>query len=306
MDAIPAATETRLTFSRTGGPSSRVDRLFRAAPRFLLVAFAAALSISCVLLPQVASPESPRTTDHLPSGHFEQTTASAPIIRLMAGPMAATANNVTAELQVLLPLSPTDPRTNAALSPGVPVREDVIVRLQVTRGETGAALSDVVPTLDGELAIPLQAVGPGRFEQVMRFQHEGEYQLTFGLGVDQPVFQFAVEAAPITVLKSWLVEPQAQPEPSRVGYSTPIRYRVSKRNTGEPLTGLTDVAISVSSSTIRGDWERIIQPLEVEPGLYEARVVLPEPGTYSTTFQSWTAGLGANDAPAGRLVAVQG
>jgi len=133
----------------------------------------------------------------------------------------------------------------------------------------------------------LKETEPGVYTSKVRIPVAGRYDVAFLLESPRLVNCFSLEAKEDPLLASerkrivveYLVKSRVVP----LGKSVPVRFTV-KTEGGEPQTGLKD--LRVLSYLVPGEHRNETFAREVQPGVYEATVAIPEHGAYSIRVAS--------------------
>jgi YVTN family beta-propeller protein len=133
----------------------------------------------------------------------------------------------------------------------------------------------------------LKEIEPGVYYSKLRIPVAGRYDVALMVNTPRIIDCFSVEAkenpalasARQQVVAEFLVASREVP----LGASVPVRVRLSGAD-GKPQTGLTDVKLL--SFLVPGQRREEAAAREVEPGVYEATVQIPEHGAYSIHVSS--------------------
>jgi DNA-binding beta-propeller fold protein YncE len=153
----------------------------------------------------------------------------------------------------------------------------------------------------------VQEVSPGTYQRMVRFDRAGTYTLRVSLGPDrpQPLAEFALPVVSSSGGAPWLAV--APPGAYIAGQEGVVQYRVTDRRSGAAVEGLRDAVISVYRlAPGQTPWQRVLPAEDAGDGLYQARVVFPEPGTFSATITSRELGLRPEDGARGTVEVVDG
>lgn len=143
----------------------------------------------------------------------------------------------------------------------------------------------------------LRETEPGVYSATVKVTDRGNYDLVFLL--DEPR---VTDCFPLVVMANRSVRrPKSKVDVATVGErralvvgQNVLRFRMTDIFSGTALAGLRDVLIIV---TTPGGWQQRAPAREVEAGMYEVSVMIPEPGAYYLSFQAASAGLHFNDRP---------
>ncbi len=146
----------------------------------------------------------------------------------------------------------------------------------------------------------MRETAPGRHETRLQLERGGRY--TLAVVVDSPrlvrCFDLAVDdtgATPEGRRLDIQLE-AAQPGEARAGEALPLRVRVADADTGEAVTGLTDVQVMALQLPGVAQQRRFAQ--EQSPGVYALTEKLPRAGTWRLTVQIASRGLAFERSPA--------
>jgi len=145
----------------------------------------------------------------------------------------------------------------------------------------------------------LKEVEPGVYGSKVRIPAAGRYDVALMLDSPRIIHCFSAEAkanpalasADRRVVAEFLLEGERRD--IAVGASVPVRVRLKDSISGASRTGLNDVR--VLSFLAPGQRRNEVFAKEVEPGVYEARVSIPEAGAYSVSVASRTLQKGYQD-----------
>jgi hypothetical protein len=137
----------------------------------------------------------------------------------------------------------------------------------------------------------LKETEPGVYSSKVRMPVAGRYDVALMVNTPRLIHCFSLEAKENPALASdkqrvraeFLVESREVP----LGASVPVRVRLSRAD-GKAQAGLKDVRLL--SFLVPGQRREEVIAREVEPGVYEASVQIPEHGAYSIHVASKTLG----------------
>ena len=133
----------------------------------------------------------------------------------------------------------------------------------------------------------LKETEPGVYTSKVRIPVAGRYDVAFLLEQPRLVNCFSLEAKEDPLLasqrKSIVVEYLVKSREVPLGKTVPVRFTV-KTEGGEPQTGLKD--LRVLSFLVPGQRRNETFAREVQPGVYEATVAIPEHGAYQINVAS--------------------
>ena len=133
----------------------------------------------------------------------------------------------------------------------------------------------------------LKETEPGVYTSKVRIPVAGRYDVAFLLEQPRLVNCFSLEAKEDPLLASQrkriVVEYLVKSREVPLGKSVPVRFKVRTEG-GEPQTGLKD--LRVLSFLVPGQRRNETIAREVEPGVYEAPVAIPEHGAYQINVAS--------------------
>lgn len=147
----------------------------------------------------------------------------------------------------------------------------------------------------------MRETAPGRHEARLQLERGGRY--TLAVVVDSPrlvrCFDLAVDDTGATPEGRRLDIQLEAAQPGgevRAGEALPLRVRVADADTGEAITGLTDV--QVMALQLPGVAQQRGFAQEQTPGVYALTERLPRPGTWRFTVQVASRGLAFERSPA--------
>jgi YVTN family beta-propeller protein len=133
----------------------------------------------------------------------------------------------------------------------------------------------------------LKETEPGVYTSKVRIPVAGRYDVAFLLEQPRLVNCFSLEAKEDPLLASQrkriVVEYLVKSREVPLGKTVPVRFKVRTEG-GEPQTGLKD--LRVLSFLVPGQHRNETFAREVEPGVYEAPVAIPEHGAYQINVAS--------------------
>jgi YVTN family beta-propeller protein len=143
----------------------------------------------------------------------------------------------------------------------------------------------------------LKEIEPGVYGSRVRIPAPGRYDVALSLDAPRLIQCFSAEAKANPVLaaargRAAVKFLQEDPEVP-LGATVPVRFRIEDTVSGEPQKGLKDVR--VLSFIVPGQRRTEVFATEVEPGLYEAPVSIPEHGAYSVHVASKSLEKGYKD-----------
>lgn len=137
----------------------------------------------------------------------------------------------------------------------------------------------------------LQETAPGVYTTKVRIPVAGRYDVALMVNAPRVIDCFSVQAEENPALAADKQRIVAEfLAPSRevpLGAKVPVRVRLSSAD-GKPKAGLKDVTLF--SFLVPGQRRELVLAREVEPGVYEAAVAIPEHGAYSIHVASKTLG----------------
>ncbi len=136
----------------------------------------------------------------------------------------------------------------------------------------------------------LKEVEPGVYASSVRVPAAGRYDIAMLLNSPRLIQCFSAEAkanpAAASVDGRLEVAFLLDKREVAVGESVSLRFRIKDAGTGAVKAGLTDV--QVLSFMVPGQRRNEVLAKEIEPGLYEAAIAIPEHGAYSVHVASKT------------------
>lgn len=143
----------------------------------------------------------------------------------------------------------------------------------------------------------LKEIEPGVYASRVRLPAAGRYDVAFALNSPRLLHCFSAEAKPNPALASptgaMVLEFLLREREVPVGKTVPVRFRVQDAASGKARTGLRD--LRVLSFLVPGQHRSEVFAREVEPGVYEAPIAIPEHGAYSVHVASKSLQKGYND-----------
>jgi YVTN family beta-propeller protein len=136
----------------------------------------------------------------------------------------------------------------------------------------------------------LKEIEPGIYASTVRIPAAGRYDIAMMLNSPRLVQCFSAEAkanpARAQAHGRLEVEFLLDKREVAVGQTVPVRFRIKDAGSGAAKAGLKDV--QVLSFMVPGQRRSEVPAKEVEPGIYEAGVAIPEHGAYSVHVGSKT------------------
>lgn len=153
----------------------------------------------------------------------------------------------------------------------------------------------------------LKETEPGVFSARVRLPAQGKLDVAFLLDQPRVMHCFAAEVKPNPGLESRHAGVRASILPAggpvKAGSRVPVRVRITQGRDARPRTGLADVALRYFRAPAAPAREAAAR--EVEEGLYEAAIDLPEAGAYYLHVAAPSLGLRFGDQPFATLRAAK-
>lgn len=146
----------------------------------------------------------------------------------------------------------------------------------------------------------LQEVAPGVYSTDVNLASAGLFDVPFFMDTPRIIHCFSLEVAPDPGLEEGdlsqglplAVEPLFDTAAVPIGEPFPMRFLVTRPETGEPVPDLADLGVLAFNT--RG-WQRRTWATSIGDGVYQTTFNLPSSGTYFISIQCPSEGLRAND-----------
>jgi YVTN family beta-propeller protein len=153
----------------------------------------------------------------------------------------------------------------------------------------------------------LHEIEPGLFSAKVKLPAAGRYDVAFVLDTPQILHCFSATAEPNPLLEHALaplaIEYLLKDRRVSAGSPVPLRFRLVDPHTGEPRTGLKDVAVLYFR--VPGADRKEVRAVEESDGVYRAELPLPNPGAYYVHVGVPSERIVYQDLPYFTLVAAQ-
>jgi hypothetical protein len=141
---------------------------------------------------------------------------------------------------------------------------------------------------------------PGVYETAALLRRPGSYELALFLDSPRVVHCIPVEVAadPSAEAKrrpKLAIAPLAVPPEVPVGQPVDLAFRLTDPRSGQPITGLSDVAVLTVLSP--GTWHDRAVTEELGDGVYRLRFTPPRDGVYYVYLASPSYGVAVNESP---------